>query len=333
MIEWFPYERAPLGRTHLRYVELDAVLTDGKVERSSKAPGFVLLYYGEETDVIFVVDGEPVTAVRLSERKRSVVPLVAVKRRASAEREWADVAYFLAPEPQLRAMYATCAAGADLPTETLDVTRPSQIFHETRDREYTGVIEFAEKNRKVHYMVFMEGLPVHGFFADQRRASDVRANESLSSRLERLFQPSRVEGMKATGYPHVVQLPGQAPPALVAIYADLVAAAVNATGEWTGRALALQCFADALERIRHKQPALGSYRINEAGRLEGESVAQVEALTDGVAALLLDALTLADRAGAPSPDTTLERITRDNRLLLQANGFFERFPGRGTSVG
>lgn len=328
MIEWFPYERAPLGRTHLRYVELDAVLTDGKVERSSKAPGFVLLYYGEETEVIFAVDGEPVTAVRLSERQRSVVPLAAVKRRASTEREWADVAYFLAPEPQLRAMYATCSAAPDLPTATLDVQRPSHVFHQTRERDYTGVIEFAEKNRKVHYMVFMEGLPVHGFFADQRRASDVRANESLSSRLERLFQPQRVEGMKATGYPHVARLPCQAPPALMAIYADMVAAGVNATAESTGRALALQCFADALERVRPGQPALRGYRISETGRLDGESVAQVRDLTDAVAALLLDALTLAHGAGGPSPETTMERITRDNRFLLQANGFFERVPRR-----
>ena len=326
MIEWFPYERAPLGRTRLRYVDLDAVLTDGKAERASKAPGFVLLFYGEEIEVIFVVDGEPVTAVGISERRRSEIPLAAVKRRAAAEREWADVAYFLAPEPQLRAMYATACHAPNLPTEELEVAHPGEIFTKARESEYSGVIEFAEKNRKVHYMVFMEGLPVHAFFADQRRASDVRADESLSTRLERLFQPARVEGMLATGYPGVARLSGQAPTALVDVYADLIAAAVSATSEATGRATALQCFADALDGLRERQPALRSYHLAETGRLEGESVAPVKDLTDAVAALLFDGLTRADNAGAPSPAATLEQITRDNRFLLQANGFFDRFP-------
>ena len=326
MIEWFPYERAPLGRTRLRYVDLDAVLTDGKVERASKAPGFVLLFYGEETEIIFVVGGEPVTAVRISDRARSVIPLAGVKRRASTEREWADVAYFQAPEPQLRAMYATASLAPILSKELLDAARPSHVFTRAREREFSGVIEFAEKNRKVHYLTFVEGLPVHAFFADQRRASDVRENETLSSRIDRLFQPVRVEGMYATGYPHVERMPEQAPLALCQVYSDMIEAAITATSASTGRSAALGCFAEALDRVRPASPALIGYRLSEAGHLEGDSVAAVSELTDGVAALLLEALTIADRVGAPPAATTLEQISRDNRFLLQANGFFDRFP-------
>lgn len=326
MIEWFPYERAPLGRTRLRYVDLDAILTDGKVDRASKAPGYVLFYYGAETEVVFVVDGEPITAVRVAERQRVVIPLTAVKRRASAEREWADVAYFLAPEPQLRAMYATASQPPDLPTEELDVARPGQIFTRTREREYSGVIEFREANRRVHYLVFLEGLPVHGFIADQRRVSDHPDNESLSTRLERLFQPARVEGMRATGYPYVSELPSQASTALVEVYADLVATAVSVTSVATDPTIAVKSFGDALERLSADKAVLRGCRIAESGRLEMETVAPVAELTDGIAALLFEGLTIASRAGAPRPPDTLERITRDNRFLLQANGFFERFP-------
>lgn len=325
-IEWFPYERAPLGRTRLRYVDLDSVLTDGKVERASKAPGFVLLFYGGETEIIFVVGGEPVTSVRIADRERSVIPLGAAKKRASAEREWADVAYFQAPEPQLRAMYATACGTADLHTEELDPARPGQIFTKARERDYSGVVEFAERNHKVHYLVFMEGLPVHAFFADQRRASDVRMNESMSSRLERLFQPARVEGMLATGYPPCVRMPGQAPLALVDVYRDMIADAIARTRDATGREVAHRCFAEAFSRVREQRPALRTYTLAENGRLEGDSVAPVEELTDAVAALLAEALAAAERAGAPSPASTLEQVTRPNRFLLQANGFFERVP-------
>ena len=325
-IEWFPYERAPLGRTRLRYVDLDSVLTDGKVDRASKAPGFVLLFYGGETDIVFVIGGEPVTAVRLGDRERSVIALGAAKKRASAEREWADVAYFQAPEPQLRAMYATACGKPDFATEELDPARPSQIFTKAREREYSGVIEFAEKDHKAHYLVFMEGLPVHAFFSDQRRASDVRANESMSTRLERLFQPARVEGMLATGYPHCARMPGQAPTALIDVYRELIADAIEEAGAATGRDVALSCFTDAFQRQQSRRSVLVPYRLAENGRLEGDTVAPVDQITDAVAALLFDALSTAELVGAPGPAVIIEQISRRNRFLLQSNGFFDRFP-------
>ena len=326
MIEWFPYERAPLGRTRLRYVDLDAVLTDGKVERASKAPGFVLLFYGAEMEIIFVVGGEPVTAVRISDRERSVAPLAAVKRRASAEREWADVAYFQAPEPQLRAMYATVCGAPNFPTETLDATRPSHIFAMAREREYSGVLEFAEKNGKVHYLTFFEGVPMHAWFADQRRSSDRRDDDTLSTRIDRLFQPVRVEGMFATGYPEVEAMPDQAPPALCEVYAEMTAAALGSVSGATGPDVALRCFAEAFETLRERHPALQPFRLDEGARLQGDGIAPVADLTAGVAELLFEALSRAEQAGAPRAPAILEQVTRDNRFLLQANGFFDRFP-------
>lgn len=325
MIEWFPHERAPLPRTRLRYVDLDSVLSDGKVERESKAPGFVLLFYGEETEVVFLLGGEPVTAARFGARSRGVVPLSSVRRRATTEREWADVAYFLAPEPQLRAMFASVAQKPELGAADLPITRPSALFATMRERGFSGVVEFAEPG-KVHYMVFDDGMPVHGFFADQRRRGDVEAGATLSSRLETLFEPGRAQRLGARGYATVSRLPVQASPALAEVYSDLVAAAIRATGEATGHDVALQCFNDALERMRIRRDGFGHYRLKADGRLDGESCAGAEELTEAVTMLLMDALSAADRAGAPSPAVVLERVTHDNRFVLQANGFFDRLP-------
>jgi hypothetical protein len=106
----------------------------------------------------------------------------------------------------------------------------------------------------------------------------------------------------------------------------MIAAAISATSETTGPAIAHNSFIEALDHLRDRQPALRSYQLDESGRLQGESVAPVEDMTDGVAALLIEALSLAERAGGPAPATTVEQVTRENRFLLQANGFFERFP-------
>jgi|GEM_PF-442193 len=325
MIEWFPHERAPLPRTHLRYVDLDAVLSDGKVERESKAPGFVVLFYGEETDVLFMVGGEPITAARFSAGSRGIVPLAAVRRRAQAEREWAGAAFYHAPEPQLRAMYASAARVPDLSARELDADRSSALFSRARERAFSGVVELLEE-RKAHYLVFEGGLPVHGFFADQRRSGDVSSKITLASRLDVLFQPQRLEGVTLFTYPAVDRLPVQAPAGLLHVYSQLVAAAVDRTAEALGRGTAIRCFQTALERAAEKQGALADYSLSEDGRLTGDSTASAAELTDAIAALLFDALTAADRAGATDPASLLESVTHADRFVLQAHSFFDRFP-------
>lgn len=324
MIEWFPHERAPLPRTRLRYVDLDSVLNDGKVERESRAPGFVLLYFGGETHVIFMIAGEAVTAACFSEREQGVIPLPRVRRKAFAEREWADVAYFHAPEPQLRAMFST-ATVPQIPSAELNLRDARSVFALMRERRYTGVLEFREGQR-AHYMVFQDGLPVHGFFAEQRRSDEVADPESLSSRLERLFEPERVERVTTTGYREVQRLPVQAPTALLKVYGDLVADALDAASETVGRQAAMGCFSQALERVRGRSQALTAYRLDERGRIIGESCAGASELTDGVAALLFDALSAAARGGGPDPAHLLRQVTHENRYILEANGFFERLP-------
>ena len=221
--------------------------------------------------------------------------------------------------------HATAANPPDLPPEALDLERPSAVFTRTREASYSGVIELRE-NRKVHYLVFDDGLPVHAFFADQRRSDDVREGESLSSRLQRLFQSGRMERLVATGYPEVRRMPVQAPPALLEVYADMMAAAVGTTGAAIGRDAATRCFADALERARQRHAVLRDYRLDEDGRMVGESCAGAPEITSGVATVLFDALTAAERAGATDPALTLQQLAHENRFLLQANGFFERFP-------
>lgn len=323
MLEWFPYQRAPLPRTHLRYVDLDAVLTDGKVERESRAPGFVLLYYGEETHAIVVQGGEPITALRFRNGEQSVVPLTRVRRKATAEREWADVGFFHAPEPQLRAMYAT--TGTPAPTEPrLPLDRPESLFAHARRRDYTGVVELRD-GRRVHYLVFSDGLPVHGFFGGAGGKDHTNDAESLANRLDRLLQ-ERGDSIVATGYAEVSRVPVQAPAALVDVYGTLIAAAFERVAREVGREKAVQCFTGALERTRERRPALHGYRLDSSGRIVGESCASAEEITDGVVALLFDALTATEREGAATPPDVLRGLTHGNRFVLQAHGFFDRLP-------
>src|SRR5690606_9932771 len=103
MIERFPHEQSYLQRTKLRYINLPNVLSDGKRDRTARVPGYVLVYLGDAVDLLFLIDGEPATAARVSATWRGVVSVRSVLDRANAALERADVAYHGASLGQLSA--------------------------------------------------------------------------------------------------------------------------------------------------------------------------------------------------------------------------------------
>jgi len=319
MIRRFPRERPFLERTRLRYVHFLQLLNDGKRERASRVPGFVAVFLGHETDLILLLAGEPANALCLRPGHRSVVPIATVVERATQESERGDVAFYGAPEAQLCAMFATVAhPPLDLPD--LDVTQPGRLFARLEAERFDGVLEVREGDA-VHYVLLDGGTPQHAFVADDGSGGDV------ADRLERLFVPERVRAFEVKAYPPVRSLPIQAAPALVQLYARTVGGALEALRETLGAETAICLFEEARLRAGEKHVALADYRIGPDGAVSGQSVAEAEALTDAVAAWLLEALTAASRlSDGIDPATLLERVTYENRYALEAQGFYRHLP-------
>ncbi len=251
--------------------------------------------------------------------RRSVVPIATVVERATQESERGDVAFYGAPEAQLCAMFATVAhPPLDLPD--LDVTHPGRLFSRLEEERFDGVLEVREGDA-VHYLLLEGGTPREAFIAE-----DVGGG-GLADRLERLFAPARVASLEVTAYPPVHSLPVQAAPALVQLYARTVSGALEALREPLGAEATVRLFEEARARAGVKHAALASYRVGPEGGVEGESVAEAEALTDAVAAWLLEALTTASRVAEDiDPAALLERVTYENRFALEAQGFFRHLP-------
>lgn len=319
MIRRFPREQPFLERTRLRYVHFLHLLSDGKRERASRVPGFVAVFLGHETDLILLLAGEPANAVSMRPGQRSVVPIAAVVDRATQESERGDVAFYGAPEAQLCAMFATVAhPPLDLPD--LDVTHPGRLFSRLEEERFDGVLEVREGDA-VHYLLLEGGTPQEAFVAEDG------AGGSLADRLERLFDPARAAALEVHAYPPVRTLPVQAAPALVQLYARTISGALEALRDPLGAETTVRLFEEARARASAKHAALASYRVGPDGAVKGESVAEADALTDAVAAWLLEALTTASRvAEGIDPAALLERITYENRFALEAQGFFRHLP-------
>jgi hypothetical protein len=319
MIRRFPREQAFLERTHLRYVHLANILTDSKVDRAARVPGFVAVFLGDETELIFLVNGEPVTAARLAAGARGVLPVAAVVERARVEVERADVAYYGAAEPQLRAMFASASLpGEALPPEA-DLGNPRRFFEVLRQIGFEGVLELIEDDT-VHYLIFERGQPADGYIADHMEGVPLREE------VVRLFDRTRRGRLAASLFPSIPVLPVQAPKALVDLYARTVGDALQQTSRHAGMQAALEAFESAFVQVSARHPALDGYRLSPEGKVLGRTASAAEPLADGVAAWLFEALVSAQQHGGGEPSEVLAEITRDTRFVLQAQGFFRRLP-------
>ncbi len=324
MIGRFPHQEALLGRTRLRYVDLPGILNDGKVDRSSRIPAIVAIFHGTETDLIFLRDGDAVTAARVGPEERRPAVIADVIDRAEAAREHAEIAFYRTSPAQLRAIWSAASSPAILDAADQRFDGPGDLFAWVRRQGFDGVLEILAESG-ASYVVFAAGTPTESFLARHQSAG------SIEEQLAEVLRAGGVQGAGAphiTGYPAVAEIPVQAPPALFALYRGLFSRTVEALGSELGEQEAGACFIDALERERADHPVLTTFDPRVSGE-DGE-VAAAEELTDAALALFVEVLRSCGLRGTEEADgppaELLTRILADQRYALQAQGFLERLP-------
>lgn len=319
MIYRFPSDAAYLPRTKLAYVNLPGILSDGKRDRQARVPGFVAVQLGERCFLIFMRQGEPFYAARITPSGRGPAALSEVMRLAATESERGEggqIGYFGAPEEQLRAMLAT-VVGDPLPlTQEVDAASPERLFPLLRERGFTGVLELCDGGRK-HYLSFQEGAFRAGWFAD-------REDVPIPEFLRMLFTLGA--GLKVSLYAALDELPVQAGPGFVDLYRRMIGGTLREVAMATGRETALSIVQRGQGLAALENPVVASFDITPEGRVAGDPVASPDALTEGVARWITEVLIAASDHHGVDPAAVVEKVGRDSRFVLQEHGFFARLP-------
>ncbi|MGH7475543.1 MAG: hypothetical protein ACRELD_04585 [Longimicrobiales bacterium] len=317
MFECFPRQTAVVERTHLRYINLPNILNDAKTDRAARITGFVSLFLGREVWWILIERGEPLTAARLREEQREIVPIEDVLDAARREQERADLAYYHVTEAQLAAMYATVASQPLFQAPEGDMGRPGQLFGALQQRAFEGVLEL-RGTRAVHYVTFEAGRVRQLYLAGQL------PGESRERALERIFFAPEREPLQAWCYAPVSAISAQAPLALVTLYRRIVHELV----EHSGSGDAVGWFRIGLQRAAVEYPELAGITLEETGEVHSgaEGVASADRLTAAYGAWIGAALQSGASAGAFDPAELVERVTRQHRFALERQGFYQRLP-------
>lgn len=318
MTHRFPHQTVFLERTRLRYINLPGILSDGKVNREAQVSGFVVLFFGHSVGWIFLVHGEPVLGALLRPERRELVPVEWLRSAAERESERGQIAYYGAPEAQLRAMYATLAQEPSLRPTTEEAARAVRLIRRLESTGFSGVLE-VRADEGLNYLVIQDGGLQAAYLADDA------GEGSVSDVLEKLLL-GRKTPASVVGFNAVDALPTQAPEALARLYLRVVESALADVARTAGAVPATACFREALERQREQHAELARVRVEADGRIEGVIFGMRERVTEAVAGWLFESLSAAGRAWELDAGDIVARAARPHRHAMEASGFLSRLP-------
>lgn len=78
----FPKGRVILENTRLEFINLDNVLSASKRERAHRISGYISIIYPDAVELIFLKQGEPFNAARVTQKERKIIPISEVIEKA-----------------------------------------------------------------------------------------------------------------------------------------------------------------------------------------------------------------------------------------------------------
>ena len=309
----YPHTRVLLPRTRLAYVHLRNLLTDAKRDRSARVSGYVAIWLPEEFLVLYLQRGELVNACLHNGKEFQPLAIGAAVEKVPGEPEYGEICFHEAADEQLACMYASqSAAPVQWPAE-LRATDPKALFPYLMATTFDGLLEISTEG-DVNYLLFRHGTVHTAYLAGAEQGNMIERVSRLFDRDRRALHVS----VKRWGVP--IPLPVQAPTGLVQAYRDLATSLVlRLVADGRESAPAIAEHARATLAVAH--PPLEGFSFN--GRTPRAVVADADALTAGIAALINEVLWTATDQEGHGPESMLRELTHERRHLFQSAGLFD----------
>ncbi|MDQ6634394.1 MAG: hypothetical protein M3Z10_06505 [Gemmatimonadota bacterium] len=316
----YPCTRVLLPRTRLAYVHVKNLLTDAKRDRGARVSGYVAIWLPEEFLVLYLQGGELVNACLHDGHVFQPIAIGAAVEKVPIEPEYGEICFHETDDIQLACMYATQTTAPDSWPAELRTTDPAALFPYLMASTFDGLVEIAHEGA-VNYLLFRNGVVETTYLAGMQGGSMV-------DRVSRLFDAERrALHLTVRRWPHPPPIPVQAPTGLVQAYRDLATSLVLrlvADGRESAPAIAEH----ARQTLLTTHPALDG--LSFSGRPARAVVADADALTAGIAALINELLWAAGDQAGDGPAAMLRDLMHDRRHLFQSAGLYERIAWKVT---
>ncbi len=300
------------------FVHLDNLLHFAKVDRDGKVDGYVAAILPDEVVLLFLRQGELVSAGAITPLGRLVLPVPEALSHVRQEAERGELTFADAPFEQVTWMYQSCAAPAE--PRAIESDRPEALFPMLLKEQYSGVVELISGGR-VNYVRLEDGKFAGGYFAG--RVDDV----PVARHIEHLFardSHGNPPELAAALFAPTDAIPSQASPELFRVYRELFwAIAAVADREAGGEAMKhVHRLRDLVAKVHQALDVIGVPLDRETAPVVATERELTLALAEW-ASQLLEHVEIVAPGSAPD---ILREATEEQRFVLQRAGFYERLP-------
>ena len=311
----YPYGRVLLGRTKLAYIHLRNLISDAKRDRTARVAGYVAIWLPEEFIVLFLREGEVINAISATPKGSEPIAIASALARVPPEPEFGEIAFYEAPTELLACLYHTLAHPSAPWPEEFVAGDPRVLFPHLRSAKFSGVVEVVNRDT-ANYLLLHDGLIEQTYVADD-------TGGGRTEQLTRIFGPASPRPKsRVRAWPGPLELPAQAPAALVSAYRELIERLYMELGSY-----GVPVPSAVGERVRdalvQRHPSLRRFAAGAKPEDPSDEGAEV---TAAVAAWVTETIREALDGDEEAARSVVKAAARERRHTLHAAGFLSALP-------
>jgi hypothetical protein len=307
-----PKGRALLENTRLEFINLDNVLSASKRKRAHKISGYISIIYPDSIELIFLKEGEPFNAARISRETRKIVPISEVVEKAKNATS-GMLSEYATDEMLVNLIISTMTV--DPIKANVDFTRlqPKVFIDKLKTTEFTGFI-WVKADIEESFIYFDTGQIKACYVAGS--AKKLGDNEIAKF----LLKPN----IKISIFDHIEDLTNiQATPAQVDMLCKIFSALLKSYSHPIGENLVLKTFIRSKATVQKEFPFIQYFKIESDLKITGKIVVEPRLFAQGMARWFdLIQESFSTFLGKES-EAMAKKVLNDYRFALKSLGFFD----------
>ncbi len=308
-----PKGRPILENTRLEFINLDNVLTASKRERAHRISGYISIIYPESEELIFLRQGEPFNAARLSLKERSIIPIAEVIEKA--KKATSGILSEYATDEILLNMIITSITNQPIKVG-LDLKRlqPKILIDKLKSTKFDGFI-WIKSGIEESFIAFKQGELIGLYAAGS--AEKVQEENLITNYLTK---PNSTISIFDT---IEVNIPLQATPAQVEMFCKILSALMKSYSKPLGNTMVLKTLVMARATAQKEYPFISEFQIDANFNISAKLVIEPKMLARGMARWLDLIFESFSTILGKESENIAKKILNDYRFALMSLNFFD----------
>lgn len=308
----FPKGRPLLENTRLEFINLDNVLSAAKRERAHKISGYISIIYPDVLELIFLKQGEPFNAARISPKERKIIPISEVIEKARSATS-GILSEYATDEILINLIISSIILQPIKANVDFSRLQPKIFIDKLKSTQFNGFI-WVRSGLDESFIHFEQGQITSNFMAGT--AKKMEDNDIVTF----LTKPN----LKISIFDHIEDTSLiQATPAQVDMFCKIFSSVLKNYAQPIGTALVLKTFKISQATVQKEFPFVEEFKIDADLKLTGKIVVEPKLFAQGMARwfdLLYESFSTF--LGKES-ETIAKKVLGDYRFALKSLNFFD----------